>query len=290
VHRPVLIWRALRALRPDLVLIKGQDLRAIIVSLMVAMMRVRRISWSNQTRAQDAAWRRLRRLGVMPRRHIRTVPERVGSLGTADAHGPDVHVPYAVEIPPDGRARPTGRGGPLRVLTVASYKRARKRPWWTLEAAQRAGLLDGDARLTFVGTGDDDDEGLVRLTEAARGLEHVSIERNVPFEQMSAIYADHDVLVLPSQGEPFGMVVLEAMAHGLAVVVGDDAGAKGCVLPGESGIVFDSRSLGSLADALRRLNDDHDLVDRFGARGRELARAHASPTACADSILQLAAT
>jgi glycosyltransferase involved in cell wall biosynthesis len=55
-----------------------------------------------------------------------------------------------------------------------------------------------------------------------------------------------DVLVLPSAQDGFGMVVLEAMAHSLPVIVSDRVGAKDCVTEAESGFIFpfgDQRAL-----------------------------------------------
>ncbi len=55
-----------------------------------------------------------------------------------------------------------------------------------------------------------------------------------------------DILVLPSAQDGFGMVVLEAFASGLPVIVSDRVGAQDCVIEGKNGFVFqfgDTRAL-----------------------------------------------
>ncbi len=292
VWRPVRLWRALAEPHPDVVLMKTQGVSTLMISLMALALRARRVSWGNQPWQRAGRWRLLARLGLMPRRHVRTTAERVGAIGSpAETRGPDRYVPYAVRLPPQVRAPRADREGPIRVLTVAEYRSPRKRPWWTLEAAARAGLLDGQLEFTFVGVGTSESPGYQRLVELVG--EHdcgplVTTRFGVPHSEMDAIYASHDLLVLPSRDEPFGMVVLEAMAHGLAVVVSDAVGAKSCVLPGDTGFVFDSHDIADLADKLRHLAEAPALLDRMGLRGRALVEAHASPDGCAQAIEEVA--
>lgn len=55
---------------------------------------------------------------------------------------------------------------------------------------------------------------------------------------VQSLYAMADVVVLPSRREAFGMVVMEAMACGLPVIVSSHAGASACVRHGENGFIF----------------------------------------------------
>jgi len=73
--------------------------------------------------------------------------------------------------------------------------------------------------------------------------------------QLSRYYHAGDALVLPSRsGETWGLVVNEALLHGLPCVVSADVGcAPDLVIPGLTGEVFDTGSAASLRDALVRL-------------------------------------
>ncbi len=83
-----------------------------------------------------------------------------------------------------------------------------------------------------------------------------------------------DVLVLPSRNEPFGRVLIEAMATGKPVVATNSGGAPEIVVPEETGLLVPPENAGALAGALERLLGDAELRRRLGAAGMERARVH----------------
>jgi 1,2-diacylglycerol 3-alpha-glucosyltransferase len=74
------------------------------------------------------------------------------------------------------------------------------------------------------------------------------------YEQLPAVYGLASCFVHPAHEEPWGLVVNEACAVGLPVIVGDRVGA-GCELvkDGENGLLVDSTSESQLVDALQRI-------------------------------------
>lgn len=72
-----------------------------------------------------------------------------------------------------------------------------------------------------------------------------------------------DAFVLPSVQDGFGLVVLEAMANGLPVIVSDRVGAKDCVAEGQSGFIFPSGSQ-------RGLEERIEWFVRNGTRAQDL--------------------
>jgi len=193
-------------------------------------------------------------------------------------------------------------GRPVRILTAAAFWDAQhKRPFWTLEAARDAGILDGRAMLTFTGLGKaSGSTGSSRKYESQRILAEliaegdvahlVDIRVNVPYREMPAVYDEHDLLVLPSAWEQFGMVVPEAMAHGLAVVASDCVGSRGCIVPGVTGELFVTADRDDLARVLRELVEDPGRIARMGAAGREFIGTHAGPEVAARQLEQLILT
>lgn len=74
-------------------------------------------------------------------------------------------------------------------------------------------------------------------------------------EDLLAAYAASDVLVLPSHREPWGLVVNEALACDLPVLVSDRVGcAYDLVMGRGSGLIFQAQSVEELTDALRRMS------------------------------------
>lgn len=61
----------------------------------------------------------------------------------------------------------------------------------------------------------------------------------MPNAQLNALLCAHDVLILPSIAEPWGLVVEEALAVGLVVLVSQACGARVLVENGVNGFVFE---------------------------------------------------
>ena len=88
--------------------------------------------------------------------------------------------------------------------------------------------------------------------------------------RLPGLYVASDLLVLPSDYEPFGLVVNEAMLCGRPVVVSDRIGARyDLVREGETGSVFPCGDVEALANTLRSLLSDRSQLDRMGAAAKE---------------------
>jgi glycosyltransferase involved in cell wall biosynthesis len=291
---PLRVRRLLRAHRVDVVVVKIYSVRNVVVAAVAGLLGLRRLAWAEQTPPLGPEWRLLRAVGLLPRRWFSVVADRPGGAvrPAAEQAGGVPVLGYAPPRGPDPVPLARGSGGPLRVLTVAAWKNAdAKRPWRTLEAAASAGLLDGRAEFTFVGVGRPEDPGHVRVAELVRslGVEHlVTLRHDVPMAAIPAVMDAHDVLVLPSVREQFGMVVPEAMARGRAVVVTAAVGAAGLVLPDRTGFVVGPDDVTALGAALRRLADEPGLAARMGAEGREVAGRWASPDHAGAELERLA--
>ena len=127
------------------------------------------------------------------------------------------------------------------------------------------------------------EKGVLELLEAARGMNLVVAGDGplrdrvphalgfVPPAELSALYGRAAVVACPSRREGFGVVCLEAMAHGRPVVAGDVGGLRELVVDGETGILVPPRDTEALRAALERLLADRDLRRRMGEAGRRRA-------------------
>jgi glycosyltransferase involved in cell wall biosynthesis len=87
--------------------------------------------------------------------------------------------------------------------------------------------------------------------------------------EVQSLLSQADILVLPSFDENLPMAVVEAFAHGLAVVA-TPAGATGeIVIHGETGLLVHAGDVTGLAASLRRLLLDRDLRARLGQAALE---------------------
>lgn len=86
---------------------------------------------------------------------------------------------------------------------------------------------------------------------------------SVPKIELAGYYSNSSVLVLPSLEEAFGLVVLEAMACGVPVIVSSEVGAKEVFADGVEGFVVPSRDVGALKERIRCLYEDDATRERM---------------------------
>ena len=107
--------------------------------------------------------------------------------------------------------------------------------------------------------------------QAGVRLDHVS--DGLSEGELAHRYVAADVFALLSRREPWGVVVNEAAASGLPLVLSDRVGAARDLLRnGENGFLVPVDDVDATADALERLAADADLRRRMGERSRELVR------------------
>jgi phosphatidyl-myo-inositol dimannoside synthase len=125
-----------------------------------------------------------------------------------------------------------------------------------------------DTNLVLVGDGDD----RPRFEQLARDLgvsEHAHFLHGLAQEQLFACYANCDVFALPSRGEGFGLVFLEAMAHAKPVIGGAHGGIPDIVEDGVAGLLVPHGDVERLAQALESLLNNPSRAREMGARGRD---------------------
>ena len=117
------------------------------------------------------------------------------------------------------------------------------------------------------------------LGEAARFLGFVSpVQRAIE---------DAAIVVVPSLGEGFGMVALEAMERARPVIASAVGGLPEIVADGESGLVVPSGDAEALAEAIVALAGDLGRATEMGRAGRERALAEFPPERSAERIEEL---
>jgi len=137
-----------------------------------------------------------------------------------------------------------------------------------IQAMPRLLLRWPDIQLVMVGSGDDR-EWLVNQARDSGVQRHVHFLCDVNYAQLSACYAAAEIFALPSRGEGFGFVYLEAMARGKPVIGGAHGGAPEVIRDGVTGYLVQHGDTVQLATSIDALLSNPEHAKEMGARGKE---------------------
>ena len=278
---------ALRAARPGIVVVSGWSTFASQAA--IAWCRLRRVPYvllvESNDQGERPGWRRAVKSAVVPAvvrgaAHVLVVgtlaresmlargadPERIGVFADtidvrAFAAQADVLASRRDELRHEAGLGPAD----VAVLSVA-----RLSPEKGLDTLIRAVAAAGDPRVVLVLAGGGPERR--RLEQLARdvGVRLVLVP-HTPWERIAEVYAVADVFALLSTHEPWGVVVNEAAASGLPLVLSDRVGAAYDLLEGgRNGILVPADDTVAAGNAIRALAAEPDRRHSMGAASRDV--------------------
>ena len=160
---------------------------------------------------------------------------------------------------------------PRRIVSGGTLK-ARKCMHTTLDAFSALAEQFHDATLTIFGTGED--EASLRAKVAARSLENrVQLVGGLPHAKVLQLMGESDAFVMPSYGEGFGIVYIEAMAAGCVAVGSVGEGIAEVITDGVNGYLVPAADTEALIARLRAILHSGSDVEAVRLRGIQTARA-----------------
>lgn len=197
-------------------------------------------------------------LGARPARRIRVIHN-------------GVREPVGAEV------RPSGPGRGAKSLVVVGRLSARKGQDTAIAAAALVMRAGFDVTLTLVGNGYPGYESHVDGLHALAAQEGVSdITRFVGFRDPTPYVADADVVLVPSRGESFGLVAVEALLLGRPVVATRVGALPEVLRDGVTAILVPPDDPQAMADAVVHLLSRPDVATALGRAGKADARARFS--------------
>ena len=144
--------------------------------------------------------------------------------------------------------------------------------------------IRSEVSLVFAGTGSDSGRLVDRAAKISPGT--IQFPGFVHREELPKIYAFADALIFPTHSDPWGLVVNEAMACSLPVILTSVAGcAADLVQDGWNGFVVPPRDISQLTLAMASVAQDSAKRTEMGRRSREHIEAY-SPDRWASGIIE----
>jgi glycosyltransferase involved in cell wall biosynthesis len=234
-----------------------------------------RVPWYTQLRKMDE-WR-LRYDPLLGRTYssadliIAVAPYVRDLLGDLPTSEVELMTETGVTSLPPSRNFGRRDSSPLQLLFVGRVIRSKGVRDAIRALAQLSGL---ELKLNIVGDGED--LGACKNEALKLGVsDRVTFHGLIPRSEVDAFYAKADVFVFPSFREPSGIAVVEAMSHGLAMIVAD-RGGPGFVVDESCGfrvpVIDPTQFADGIAACIRKLAAEPRLVESMGGAAREKIR------------------
>jgi glycosyltransferase involved in cell wall biosynthesis len=162
-------------------------------------------------------------------------------------------IPYACPTPVDPPHKRTKSNDTLKIIFVGSLTQ-RKGVADLLEAVAKTAPA---VELTLIGRRVADCAPLDQALQTHRWIE------SLPHSEILREMGRHDVLLLPSIFEGFGLVITEALSQGIPVIATDHTCAPDLIESGREGYIVPIRSSDIIAEKLMRLHDNPDLLEEM---------------------------
>ncbi|MCC5834576.1 MAG: glycosyltransferase family 4 protein [Opitutales bacterium] len=245
---PIGYWRtARRILEPELE--RWPEWRATLINVDEPL-------WKLERKDRELDW--ADRIVVASSFTRKSLEDYPGTLAPVEV------IPYGAPTLPSLKTNSlaTRAPGPLRALFVGSLGLRKGLPY--LFAAAES--LGSQVKWTFIGQ---------PVAECAALMEGLKAHRWIPTCPNTEILEEmrkHDILVLPSLFEGFGLVLIEALAAGIPVIATAHTAAPDLLTDGEAGFIVPVGDSQAIAAGLQRLVDEPDRLEDMKAKASATAK------------------
>ncbi|MCW1966633.1 MAG: glycosyltransferase family 4 protein [Anaerolineae bacterium] len=166
---------------------------------------------------------------------------------------------------------------PLRILFVGNLSERKGLHVLLAALCQLNVKMGGLWSLTVVGNSNINDAYAKQMQSMAEGLKinaYITWLGEIDDASLAQQYANHDIFVMPSQYEGFGIVYLEAMSFGLPVIASSAGAAHEIISTGENGFLVPPENPSALAARLQTLLSHRSRLHAMRAAARKRFEQH----------------
>jgi 1,2-diacylglycerol 3-alpha-glucosyltransferase len=159
-----------------------------------------------------------------------------------------------------------------KILMFVGRMEAEKNPLFLVETLKEILKKTSNVFLIMIGTGPYEK----KAKELAKKLgieKFVKCTGRIPYEEIPSYYQGSDIFSFPSLTETQGIVVIEAEAVGLPIVVLKDDVFSGIVKDEENGFIIKKQKPEIFADSILKIIDDKKLYNKFSRASQKIAKS-----------------
>jgi glycosyltransferase involved in cell wall biosynthesis len=288
IPSPLKYFRLFKALSPDIVVIRGVTPIYILLSLPITMLTSRLILYT-QGRVRGGLKHNLKEAFLSRLFRGRWInPVRGSSLlphAACNHTGRICYIPFALDVPKLALSRQWMSNSP-RLLAMGKFER-RKNHHVALEVLAN---LPKCYSLTIVGECSTDEhrkyhEHVLDVANRLQLNDRIKIITNVDHAAVSSLLSNHDIFLMLSQRESASISQLEAMAHGMPVVIGKDNGTAHYVSNAVNGFHVDYAPA-EICQAVTSIVHDHGL-EKMGKESMRIVTVFHNPERLGAAILEI---
>jgi len=176
---------------------------------------------------------------------------------------------------------PVNQDTPLRIAFIGSYH-PRKGIEYAVKALHRVLRAHKSVEVSFFGVGVSPDQVLGDISPDLHP--RVRVIPRYQNEKLPELIQDHHIKLLPSLCEGFGLVLVEAMACGLAPVASNSQGPAEIIEDGHNGVLINPRDVDAIVDALNMLISNRDALNTLRRKAHATAQTYSWRTISRDNI------
>ncbi len=236
--------------------------------------------------------RRLHRLLLRNAARVIAVSDAVaGVLRKQHIFAPEKIVTIHNGVDTDRFSRQTDRGGDTRRVRVGTIGHVAPIKGHDIFLRAAAEISRTPCEMEFVIVGEDKSARREREAGLRDLIKNLNLSKHVRLlgwqDDVAGVLADIDIFVSAARSEPFGLVILEAMAAGVPVVATRSEGAAEIIEDGLTGLLVPVDDANELADAILKLVDDPSLGKRLSDNARKKVEQSFSLNAMTDATLDV---
>jgi glycosyltransferase involved in cell wall biosynthesis len=268
IPKLIRLYRILRIESPDVVVIRDKSIFSLVVKIVAIITTKAKIILYDQTPVMRDDLRSYKyKLSKFFFNDVRITPinSHCKNLAIEQPEKNATYLPFCIEKLSNLQKEYFFNGKP-EIIVIGKYQAYKNLESVIYEISQI--MTQFDFQITFVGELISENENyykeLVGLIDCMGLSNRVTLIKNLPYEEVSKLLMNSDIMINSSIKDIAPFSVLEGMSHGIAVICSVHSGTSSYITNGYDGFKYNPANNGELSSVLKNLLINRELIEYIG--------------------------